>query len=252
MSVKHSLALMLAIEVLCASADATAKGVVHQVSVARTRVLLADVVARLAPELARIDLGPAPAPGGSRLLTRDEIKRAVEGAHAKAPAVLPAAVRVVRRMQKVTVSDLEQLTRKALDGPALPRGAALAAVHPAGAVNVAAGWDSVRASLPKKPHRAGVLRSTAVLTFAAGADTLATVVVPVELSLTPEAAAWDLPKGGAVKVVVRRGAVEVEAAAVSTANADVGSVFPAVLRSSGRVLRVRLLDKEHAELVEGG
>lgn len=249
---KHSIALMLALEVLGASGEAMAKAPIREISVARTRVTLADVLPRVAPELAGIDLGPAPAPGGSRVLTRAELQRAVDEVRSKVAVTLPAAVRVVRKMARFTTAELDQLTRRAIDGSGLTRGVSITAVHPSGPVEVPAGWDTVRASLPQRAHRAGVSRATALLTFSAGPDTLANITVPVEISLTPEAAAWDLSKGSMVKVVVRRGSIEIEAPAIAAADADVGAVLPVMLRSSGRILRVRLIDREHGELVEGG
>jgi hypothetical protein len=250
--VKHGIALLLALEVLCAAGEATADGPIREVAVARARLSLGDVLPQLAPEVGAIDLGPSPAPGGARLFTREELRKRLSEAHAKIPASLPAAVRVVRKVQRVGVKEIEQITRRTVDAGVLPRGAALSAVHPSATVEIPAGWDTVRASLPQRPHRAGVVRSTALLTFTAGADTLASLPVPIELSLTVEAAAWDLPRGAGVKVVVRRGAVEIEAPATAGADADVGSVLPVTLKASGRVVRVKLVDKEHAELLEGG
>lgn len=249
---KHGFALVLALEALCAAGDAAADGPIREVAVARARLSLGDVLPRLTPEVSAFDLGPSPAPGGARLFTREELRRVLTQAHSKIPASLPAAVRVVRKMQRIGVKEIDQITRRTVDGGVLPRGASLAAVRPSAAVEIPAGWDTVRAKLPQRPHHPGVVRSTALLTFTAGADTLASLPVPIELSLTAEGAAWDLPRGGVVKVVVRRGAVEIEAPAVAGADADVGSVLPVTLKASGRVVRVKLLDREHAELVEGG
>jgi hypothetical protein len=242
---------MLALEVLGASGEALSKGPIPEVAVARTRVCVADLVPHASPEIAQLDLGPAPAPGGARVVTREELRRAIEEARSKMPPRLPAAVRVVRKMTRLMPADLDRITRKAMDSAPLGRGATLSAVKATSTVMVPAGWDSVRASLPKRPHRAGVVRATALLTFSAGADVLAAVGVPVELSLTAEAAAWDVAKGSALRVVVRRGAIEVEAPAIAAADADIGGVLPVMLRSTGRVVRVKLVDQEHGELVEG-
>jgi hypothetical protein len=213
---------------------------------------MADVLPNLAADVGAVDLGPTPAPGGTRLLTKDEMRRALEDAKTKVPATLPPAVRVTRKMQRMTPADIERITRRAFDESPLPRGAALSAVRATGSAEIPAGWDTVRVTLPQRPHRVGIARATAVLTFGSGPDTVGTLTVPVELSLGPEAAAWDLAKGASVRVVVRRGAIEIEAPAIATADADIGSVLAVMLRSSGRIVRVRLLDRDQAELVEGG
>jgi hypothetical protein len=250
--VKHSVALLLALEVLCSPALAAAKGTIREVSVARTRVQIADVLPLVAPDAAAIDLGPAPAPGGSRLVTRDDLRRAFEGARSPVPAALPEAVRVVRKMTHLTAADIERIARAHLDASTLPRGATIAAVRAGAPADVPAGWDAIRLTLPARPHHAGLVRSLAVLTFTSGVDTLAALTVPVDLALTVEGAAYDLTKGGSVRVVVHRGSIEIEAAAIATADADVGGVLAVMLRASGRIVRARLVDKDHAELVEGG
>lgn len=249
---KHGVALMLALEVLSASSECLAKGPIPEVAIARTRVRLDDLVPHAAPEIGALDMGPAPAPGGARVVTRAELKQAIEEAKSKLPKALPAAVRVVRKMAQLGPAEVETITRRAMDAAPLGRGATLQAVHPAGPARIPAGWDSVRASIPRRPHRTGVVRATCLLVFSAGPDTIGELTVPVDLALSLEAAAYDLPKGGPLLVVVRRGSIEVEAPAIAAADADIGNVLPVMLKSSGRVVRVKLVDKDHGELVEGG
>ena len=53
-------------------------------------------------------------------------------------------------------------------------------------------------------------------------------------------------------LVVRKGLVEVSIAGVAGSDADVGGVLPVVLRPSGRVLRARAVDRDHALALEDG
>jgi hypothetical protein len=234
-----------------APASADAGGAVREVTVARTRIRLGDVLPTAAPEVAALDLGPAPAPSGSRIVTGQELARACAAASLRPPPGLPVAVRIVRKMQRLKPGEIEALTRHALDG-SMSRGATISAVRPPRGVEVAAGWDLARAELPRPPHRTGLLQTAATLTLAVGTEVIAILSVPVDVSLSAEAAVWDLPRGGPVTLVVRRGLVEIEAAGVAAADADVGTVFQLTLRPSGHVVRARLVAKDRAELVEGG
>jgi flagella basal body P-ring formation protein FlgA len=76
-------------------------------------------------------------------------------------------------------------------------------------------------------------------------------MVPVELRLTQEALQFDVMKGGAVTVVVRRGLVEVTTLGMAGSDADIGSILQVTLRPSNRTVRARLVEKDLAELVDG-
>ena len=75
---------------------------VKEIQVTGPRVTLAEIVPSAPASVATADLGPAPAPGGSRFVTQEELRTAASGAPAKVIAALPAAVRVVRKMKKLT------------------------------------------------------------------------------------------------------------------------------------------------------
>lgn len=225
---------------------------VVEVKLAASRVHFGDVV-KNAPEAASaIDLGAAPAAGSSRLVTQAELKKALDDAKIVAKLKLPEAVRVVRTTTKLDARALDKAAREAIAKTGLPRGATLAAVKPSGAVEIAAGFDALEAEIPKPPHRTGSFATTAMIAFKSGSDVLAKISVPIELALGPEAAAWDVAKGAAVQLVVKRGLIEISAAALAGQDADVGATLSVTLRGSGRVVRAKLVDKDHAEAIEGG
>ena len=221
------------------------------VSVTGARVLVADVVRGAPADAAAVDLGPAPSVGGSRLIDRATILRALRAHAATEPDHLPEAVRVVRLSRSVSATELERLTRTGLGAHPLPRGAALTGVRASRGLDIAAGWDAVTAELPRLPRRAGALSTTALVTFRAGADVLARASVQVDLMLPPAAAAPELARGAAVTLVVRQGLVEIRVGASAGADADVGDTLPVILRPSGRVLWARLIERDTA-LAEDG
>ena len=217
-----------------------------QVTVTGARVLVGDVVRGASPDAASVDLGPSPAVGGSRLIDRATILRALREHAATEPAQLPEAVRVARLSRTVTATELERLTRTGLSERPLPRGAAIAGVRASRGLDVAAGWDAVTAELPRLPRRAGPLSTTALVTFRAGSEVLGRASVQVDLVLPATAAEPELARGAAVTLVVRQGLVEIRVGASAGADADVGDTLPVILRPSGRVLRARLIERDTA------
>jgi hypothetical protein len=60
----------------------------------------------------------------------------------------------------------------------------------------------------------------------------------------------DVAKGATITLLVRRGLVEVSIGAVAGADGDTGGILPVLLKPSGRVVRARIVDKDHAVALE--
>jgi flagella basal body P-ring formation protein FlgA len=90
-----------------------------------------------------------------------------------------------------------------------------------------------------------------MLAFQRGPETMMQLPVTLDLSLSEEAGRPDVARGNAVTIVIQHGLVEVSASAVAGADGDVGATIPLTIRTSGKVVRGRLLDKDHAVIVEG-
>ncbi len=248
------LALTIALALLSAPAGGWAAAAApRDVPVTGTRVHVGDVVPDADGAAAGVDVGPSPTAGGSRIITRAEIAAALGAKQIAAPASLPDAVRVVRKAKRLGAADMDAIVRSALGGRPLGRGVRLTAVRFDRPVDVADGWSRVDVDVPRAPKRVGPFVTTAIASFFAGdADVTARVPVLVELDVSPDGAAYDTARGSAVTLVVSRGAVEVRAAGVTTADADVGDLVPVQLRQSGRVLRARLTARDEALAVEDG
>jgi len=235
------LAAFFAVALEAMSSSAAGALPVKEIQVTGPRITLSEVVPTVPASVATADLGPAPAPGGSRVVTQEELRTAATGASAKVIASLPAAVRVVRKMKKLTAADVERETRKAVIAAGLRRGVAIAAVRAPKSSDVAEGFTTIVASVPKPPRRTGRVPTTATLTFQRGTEILARIAVPIDLDLSAEAAVPDIAKGAAVTVTVKSGLVEISASALAGADADVGEDLPVTLRPSGKILRATLV-----------
>lgn len=152
--------------------------------------------------------------------------------------------------------ELAQLARAALASQAvrLPKGTKVIAARPSTASMVRVPLAPTRVTIDLTPpaRRAGPVVATAVLVFWNDADIATRIPLHLDLSVPPEALVYDVPKGGVVTLVVRRGLVEVSAQAVTSSDADVGDIVQVLLRPSGRALRAELIAKDRALAVEDG
>jgi flagella basal body P-ring formation protein FlgA len=94
--------------------------------------------------------------------------------------------------------------------------------------------------------------ATGVLVFWKESDVVLRIPIHLDLSVPPEALIYDVPKGVALTLVVKRGLVEISTQAVTSSDADVGDVVQVLLRPSGRALRAEIVAKDRAIAVEDG
>jgi hypothetical protein len=216
----------------------------REIAVSSYLVHVGDILGSLDPSAAELELGPAPAASGSRVIDREDIVRAFREHEVEPPRFIPAAVRIVRKMRRVDAPEVAEIVRDGLT-ESLPKGASITNVH-AARISVPDGWTRTACTVPRPPHRAGGLTSQASLTFYENDQATWRVVVPVDLALSQEATVYDVTRGSRVTLVIRRGFVEVSAVGTAGADADVGDLVPVILLPSGRTLAARLEDKDHA------
>lgn len=172
---------------------------------------------------------------------------------AKAPK--PTETKPARTRQPVA-NELTELARTAItaSNARLPKGATLVAARPStsGIVELPVAPSRVTIEITPPPRRAGTVTAAAVLVFWKDADVAARVPLHLDLSVPPGALVFDVPKGGSLTLIVRRGLVEVSAQAVTSADADVGDVVQVLLRPSGRALKAQIVAKDRALALEDG
>lgn len=229
-------------------APATSDPQTPRVEVKGPRVHSKDLFPGLgASSAAEVDLGPTPPIGTTRVIDKEEIEKAFRDAKLTPPSKIPAHVRVSRKARKLSANDVDGAVKAALATQRLPRGATLVKVR-SSATEVSDDYDHVSVDLPAVPHRAGPMTVQATVSFL-GADGGAPIhrsLVPLDISLPPEAAFPDVARGAAIALVIRRGLVEVSVPGVAAMDSDIGSVVMVTLKPSGRVVRARVLDKDHA------
>jgi hypothetical protein len=221
---------------------------IPEVQITGGRIHLGDVIKNAPAEMVDFDLGAAPASGGSRIFDKGDLALALGDKQGR--VMLPAAVRVVRKMHKLDVAEIEKTTTTSIAGMHLWRGASLVHVRPLHAIDIPEGWTKIDIEIPKPPRRSGSLSTNATLAFEADGETTAKVIVPIELMLSDEAAKPEVTHGAEIQLVVKRGLVEVATSAIAGADGDAGDVISVTVRASNRVLRARVQDATHAVAVE--
>lgn len=226
--------------------DALAKPAIAEVSLVGPRIRLGDVVKGAPPDLADKDLGPVPPPSGARTVTRAEL----EGALGGKKLALPDAVRVVRKMKKVTAKEVDAALADALLARPIGRGGKLKVSRPPKSVEIADGWDLVLVDVPKPPRKAGAHTTSAALTYKRGPEVLLTLQVPIDIELPKEAALPEVPNKSTLVLTVTKGAVEVRTKATAGGDGDVGDTIPVVVDGTKKILTAKLDAKDRAHAVE--
>ncbi len=221
---------------LAIGADAFAKPAVPEVAVLGPRVALRDVLPGAPVDVAGTDLGPAPPPNGTRLVTRLELEAALKGKKFD----LPDGVRVVRKMRKLGAPELSKSLDLALVARPIGRGGKLKIARPPKQLDVAEGWDVVVVDVPRPPRKAGAHTTTALLQFRRGTELLGSVSIPIDIDLPKEALLPDVPLKSAITLLVKKGSVEVRTKATAGSDGDVGDTIPVLVSSNGKVVSAKL------------
>ena len=239
------IALLAALAPVTASAEAPAA-----LTVTHARLTVADVV-KDAPEGARdVELGPAPSPGASRVVSRDEILRSLFRAGKTAQFVIPATTRVTRASEHLASRALAELSRAAITAQ-LPAGVTLTHTEATSDFTAPSGTRVGQATLPRLPRIKGPFHTTANVELLHEDLRVAIIPIAVIVEISEAAAAPDLRKGAHVTVVVQRATLSVSTEATLLKDADVGDATMVMLTATSRTVKVKLTSKSHAELLEG-
>lgn len=214
------------------------------------RIVVSDVVpANGESEAMSVELGPAPPPGGSRIVERREVlERLRESGVATANLVMPASVRVVRAARRMSAHDLETETTPRLRA-ALPPGVTLVSIHFARGVVVPPHATVQKTILPRLPRRAGATKTTVMFEIAEGAELAARIPGTVTLEISERAAQPAVARGGRLDVVIEKGPARVTAVGVALADADIGDMVSVRVDGTQKTLEARVESPQSAKVV---
>jgi len=220
-------------------------------SIDHARLLAGDVVKAAPAGIAEIDLGPAPPPGGSRLLTKNEIEHMLRQRGVDTTKLtIPASIRVVAAAKRVTPGELTALVTPAIV-QTLPPGVALTKVQPTYEVVVPPSATVGPVEIPRHPRQKGPFRTTATVQMLADGEIVARVPVPVVLEVSEEAARPDVARGARIGLVIDRRSLRIMTQASCMLDANVGDVVNVLVVPTNRVVKAKITSRDEAQMVEG-
>lgn len=219
--------------------------------VARARIHFSDVVSNAPTEMGDVDLGLAPPPGGSRIVTREELIAAVRRNGFYPNTVrLPTLVRVTSASKRISSAELEAMARPEISKQ-LRAGISLKKIEDAPDLVVTPGASVRKASVAFVPYQKGEARTTAVVELASDDVTVASVPVIAIVEVTETGARPDVRRGARINLVIEGPSMRVTAAGTAAVDAKVGDAVIFHVAETGRTLRARVTSSEEAIVVEG-
>jgi hypothetical protein len=219
-------------------------------TVDHARMRLGDLVPTVPVAMADIDLGPAPPPGGSRLVAREELIAAIRRAGAFANTTrLPASIRAVAASRRIPSSELATLASAEIAKHLRP-GVELKKVDDVPDVVVVPGATVHGASVSFIPYQKGEARTTAVLDLESDGSTVASVPVTVIVDVSESGARPDVRRGALVNLVIERPSMRVSAPGTSAADAAIGDSVIFHVSATGRTVRARVSAPGEAVVLE--
>jgi len=214
------------------------------------RLRVGDVVTGAPAAAAAVDLGPAPPPGGTRLLGRSEILDALKRAGVDSSRLRVApSVRVTGASKVLEPDQIAILVRPMIEA-GLNKGVALLRVEAPARITVSPRSAIRSVKLAPVPRQKGIARVSAFLEWACDDRVTATGNVSVTVDVSAEAAAPDVVKGASLMLVIERNRVQVSAPGLSLGDAMIGQVVRASVRSTSRVVSARVVARDRAMVVE--
>jgi flagella basal body P-ring formation protein FlgA len=214
-----------------------------------SRVRLADLADNVNAELAEVDLGPAPPPGGSRLFAREDLRRELRAQGLDIARIrLPDVVRVQSASRRFSPADIDALVRARLTS-ALPAGVALKELKIAKGIVASPRITVGETRVPKLARRPGPATLTASVELLRDGEVSARLPVTLIVEVSERAATPPVDKGARIDLVIARGSARISAGGIALEAAEIGEVASFKVSTTQKVLRARVESPTRAIVV---
>jgi hypothetical protein len=218
--------------------------------VERARLRVGDVVAGAPTEIADLDLGPAPPPGGSRVVGKNEVEEKIRSAGFEVSRVkVPAAVRLVAASRHIAPAELNELCQVELV-KVLPAGISVVKANAPRELVVTPSATVREAKIGRPPRQKGQFQTTAMLEFQSEGEIVARAAIPVTLDVSERAALPDVPRGRRITLFVAKKGIRVSTTGVAQTDANVGDVASVQVATTGRVVKAEVKSADEAEVIQ--
>ncbi len=201
-------------------------------------------------ELATLDLGPAPPPGNSRLLSRGEVEDQLRAAGSDAKSLrMPATLRVRSAAKRWSPAELGAAIASKLES-ALPFGVKLKSTKLTRTIVTSPSVKFGEVHFPKVPKHEGETTLTATIDVEQEDVTVMRVPINLVVLVTEAATRPTAEKGARINLVIEHGPARVTAIATAMSDTDLGESGLFRVTATQRVLRARLLTPDTAKVIE--
>jgi flagella basal body P-ring formation protein FlgA len=219
------------------------------VTVSGRNVRVADLDPGAPAELADIELGRAPPPGGSRIVTKKEVTDLVRAAGADPSRLsLPRTLRVAAAADRWRAADIAVRAEGAVRA-ALPPGVTIVKLAATQGVVVPPG-TTVKSARPVIAKHVGRQELTLMAELECETEIVARAPLKLTVDVSEEALAPAVRKGDRLTLVVEQGNARIGANAVALADANTGDSIWFKVTSTGKVLKARVTSRDIGVVVD--
>jgi hypothetical protein len=215
-------------------------------TIASSRVLFGDLIPNVPSDLAKLDLGPAPPAGSSRLFSAGELSAAAHEIGTKLD--VSDSVRVVRATKRWSQAELLAFITPRLRD-ALPTHATLIRVDVPRTLITVTQVQLSRLEFGQLPNRRGQVHTSAMAELSSDGRIEQRLTFPVVLDLEERPKPIEIERGMSVVLTINLGSAKVSTAAVTLQPMAVGSTALFRVVKTRKTIRARLLSPSTAEVV---
>ena len=214
-----------------------------------SRIHLSDLTDVQGDELAQVDLGPAPPPGGSRVFAREDLRRELRAQGVDTARLkLPEMVRVQSASRRFSPAEIDALVRARVSS-ALPSGVSLTELKISKGIVASPRIVVGEVRVPKLVRRSGPATLTAIVELVHDGEVSSRLPVTLLVSVSERAAAPLVDKGARVDLVIARGSARISASGIALEAAEAGEIVSFKVSTTQKVLRARVESSTRALVV---
>ncbi len=214
------------------------------------RVHLSDLIASLPADMPDLELGAAPPPGTSRLLSKSDLEAAAQRSGVSLKSLkLPAQLRVVSAAKRWSADELVSAALPTLSS-SLPSGVTIKKAKTSAKATTAPNATVTAVRLPKLPRREGDHMTTATVELSSDGEIVARIPLSLTLDIGAAAAVAAVSKGSRVQLMIERGPARVSATAIALNDGEIGETLQFRVAATQKVLYGKVVDSSTALVVQ--
>ena len=210
------------------------------------RILLGDVVENIPVELEKIDLGPSPRAGSSRLISAEELNRTLKASGET--QTVHEGVRVIRSSKRWTQTELTEWLTPAIK-LSLPTFATLIRIESPRSLTLPSEATLGRVEFSQLPKRRGTANTTLIVHVTANGELEQRLMLKAVVNLSEQQKPDVIARNTSLNLSIRLGTANVSTIGTTLQSGEVGSIVLCRVVKTKKVLRARIISNNSAEVL---